>query len=289
MSQPWDKILLYEDRSVSQCIEATFDFMRQNRRVWLLSAVTLLLPPSILLGLSAFTVSSDGNTSDGFFLDLLFKWQGAGTPFFFAVLFIGVWMAYVHAYALLTTYNERGGVLDGLSQRQLLPAFWHMALRSFWLAAVAFLVVAAVLLSANLLTLLLVVVMVPLSLLPSVFILERVGFSKAFRKSFRLGFRAFFQLVFTIGLMMLFGFFMTMVIDLPSSLFDLAFGALSNNDQPFSVVTGLFSYLFTVSLYFGFFIVISMTLMAAAYQYGTVSERIDDASLEGDIQHFEQL
>ena len=177
MSQQWDKILLYKDRSVSQCIETTFDFMRQNRRAWFSSALTLLL----------------------------------------------------------------------------------------------------------------VVVMIPLSLLPSVSLFERAGVFKAVGKSLRLGFNAWFQLFFTIALMVLFGFFMTMVIELPSSLFDLAFGALYGSGRSLGAVAVLFQYSFTALLYLGFFIVISMTLMAAAYQYGTVSERIDIASLEGDIRNFENL
>ena len=90
-------------------------------------------------------------------------------------------------------------------------------------------------------------------------------------------------------LMVLFGFFMTMVIELPSSLFDLAFGALYGSGRSLGAVAVLFQYSFTALLYLGFFIVISMTLMAAAYQYGTVSERIDIASLEGDIRNFENL
>ena len=289
MSQQWDKILLYKDRSVSQCIETTFDFMRQNRRAWFSSALTLLLPWSLLLGLSAFTPSDDEIGTEGLFFEMSFKWKGDSAPFFFPVLFIGVWMAYVHVYALLTTYDERGEAINRLTQRQFWPSYWRMALRSSWLAVLFFLTAVAIFLSPAILSLLLVVVMIPLSLLPSVSLFERAGVFKAVGKSLRLGFNAWFQLFFTIALMVLFGFFMTMVIELPSSLFDLAFGALYGSGRSLGAVAVLFQYSFTALLYLGFFIVISMTLMAVAYQYGTVSERIDIASLEGDIRNFENL
>ena len=109
-------------------------FMRQNRRAWFSSALTLLLPWSLLLGLSAFTPSDDEIGTEGLFFEMLFKWKGDSAPFFFPVLFIGVWMAYVHVYVLLTTYDERGEAINRLTQRQLWPAYWRMALRSSWLA-----------------------------------------------------------------------------------------------------------------------------------------------------------
>ena len=51
MSQELDRINLYERRSISQCLETTFDFMRVNRRVWLRSTFVLIGPLALLLAL----------------------------------------------------------------------------------------------------------------------------------------------------------------------------------------------------------------------------------------------
>lgn len=289
MSQPWDKILLYENRSVSACIEATFDFLRQNRRVWFCSAFALFLPWSLLLGLSAFMLPDDSLSSGLMVFDQLFCWQEDYRFFFSVVVFVGVWMAFVHVYSLLTSYHEHENSIDGFTQRQMMPIYARMSVRTFWLAALAFNCVLVLFISTSFLSLLSLFILIPLSLLPSVFLFERESIVGSFVKAFRLGFRAWFQLFLTLVLMMLFGFFMTMVIGLPSSLFGTALGLLTSTGEPEGLLTGFFSYLLMALSYFAFFLVVSMTLMAAAYQYGTVSERVDDTSVESDIQHFEQL
>ena len=64
----------------------------------------------------------------------------------------------------------------------------------------------------------------------------------------------------------------------------LAYGLSSNNG-----LTLLVAYGFTSLVYLGLYLMVSMMLMSCAYEYGTVSERIDDASLESEIEHFEDL
>ena len=285
-----NRIPLYEDRSVAQCIEATFDFMRTNRRVWFRSAFTLLMPPSLLLGLSVLTISVDEQPSGGTIVDWLFVWGPAYDLFFMVMVVVGVWMAFVHVYSLLEAHDEHDAALDGFTQRQMLPYYVQKAMRSWWLAiflcGVAYLVMGF---SGPLPVLLPLVVLVPLALLPSVAIIEGMGVFPALVKSLRLGFHAWFQLFFTIVLTLLFGFLMTLVIALPSLVIggwfsSLAYGLAENNG-----ITLLVAYGFTSLAYLGCFPMVSVMLMACAYEYGTVSERIDDASLEGEINHFEDL
>jgi hypothetical protein len=285
-----NKILLYEDRSRAQCIEAVFDFMRANRRIWFRSAFTLLMPVCMVLGFSVLTLSADDRPSGDTIMDWLFVW-GPGFDLFFKVMVVvGTWMTFVHVYSLLEAYDEHGSALDAFTQRQMLPYYLRKAKVSWWLAILLAGVSYFVLGSSNIWpSLLLLIVLVPLALLPSVVIIERLGVFTAFAKSLRLGFQAWFQLFFTIGLTLLFGFLMTLVIALPSLVMSgwfssLAYGLSSNNG-----LTLLVAYGFTSLVYLGLYLMVSMMLMSCAYEYGTVSERIDDASLESEIEHFEDL
>ena len=291
MKRPQEnKILLYEDRSRAQCIEAVFDFMRANRRIWFRSAFTLLMPVCMVLGFSVLTLSADDRPSGDTIMDWLFVW-GPGFDLFFKVMVVvGTWMTFVHVYSLLEAYDEHGSALDAFTQRQMLPYYLRKAKVSWWLAILLAGVSYFVLGSSNIWpSLLLLIVLVPLALLPSVVIIERLGVFSAFAKSLRLGFQAWFQLLFTIGLTLLFGFLMTLVIALPSLVMSgwfssLAYGLSSNNG-----LTLLVAYGFTSLVYLGLYLMVSMMLMSCAYEYGTVSERIDDASLESEIEHFEDL
>ena len=291
MKRPQEnKILLYEDRSRAQCIEAVFDFMRANRRIWFRSAFTLLMPVCMVLGFSVLTLSADDRPSGDTIMDWLFVW-GPGFDLFFKVMVaVGTWMTFVHVYSLLEAYDEHGSALDAFTQRQMLPYYLRKAKVSWWLAILLAGVSYFVLGSSNIWpSLLLLIVLVPLALLPSVVIIERLGVFSAFVKSLRLGFQAWFQLLFTIGLTLLFGFLMTLVIALPSLVMSgwfssLAYGLSSNNG-----LTLLVAYGFTSLVYLGLYLMVSMMLMSCAYEYGTVSERIDDASLESEIEHFEDL
>lgn len=223
-------------------------------------------------------------------MDWLFVW-GPGFDLFFKVMVVvGTWMTFVHVYSLLEAYDEHGSALDAFTQRQMLPYYLRKAKVSWWLAILLAGVSYFVLGSSNIWpSLLLLIVLVPLALLPSVVIIERLGVFSAFAKSLRLGFQAWFQLFFTIGLTLLFGFLMTLVIALPSLVMSgwfssLAYGLSSNNG-----LTLLVAYGFTSLVYLGLYLMVSMMLMSCAYEYGTVSERIDDASLESEIEHFEDL
>ncbi len=285
-----NRIPLYEDRSVAQCIEASFDFMRTNRRVWFRSAFTLLMPVSMVLGLSVLTLSVGEQLSGESILDRLFAWGSSYDLFFKLMVAVGVWMDFVLVYSLLEAYGEQGPALNEFTQRQMAPYYLRTARQSWWLAIFLAGVVWAVLSSDSfLLTFLAWLLLVPLALLPSVTLIERAGITTALMKSLRLGFSAWFQLFFTISLTLLFGFLITFVIALPSLVLGgwfstLAYGLPQNNG-----ITLLYAFGFTSLTYLGLFLMVSMVLMSCAYEYGTVSERIDDASLESEVTHFENL
>lgn len=285
-----NRIPLYEDRSRSQCIEAVFDFMRTNRRVWLRSAFTLLMPVCIVLGLSVLTLSVDEQPSGNPTIEWLFVWGPDYDLFFKVMVVVGVWMAFVHVYSLLEAYDEHGADLNAFTQRQMLPYYLHKAKQSWWLAILLTGIVYFMMSSESVwLSLLALVVLVPLALLPSIAIIERLGDVPALVKSLRLGFHAWFQLFFTISLTLLFGLLMTLVIGLPSMVMGEWFSSLAYGTEVNNGITLFCAFGFTTMVYLGLFLMVSMMLMSCAYEYGTVSERIDDASLESEIEHYEDL
>ena len=290
MKHQENRIPLYEDRSVSQCIEATFDFMRTNRRVWLRSAFTLLMPVSMLLGLSVFTLSADDLPSGGYMLDWLFEWGPTYDLFFKVMVIVGVWMAFVHVYSLLEAYDKHGAALNEFTQRQMLPYYLRNAKYSWWLAiflsGIAYFMLSS---SSVFMSALGLVVLVPLALLPSIAIIERQGDIPAFVKSLRLGFHAWFQLLFTFALTLLFSFLLVSVVTLPSLMLSGWFSTLAYGLERSDGITLILAFGSTALVYLSLFLMVSMILMSCAYQYGTVSERIDDASLESEIEHFEDL
>ena len=290
VKQQQNRIPLYEDRSVSQCIEATFDFMRANRRVWLRSAFTLLMPVSALLGLSVLTLSSDDLPYGSSIFDWLFEWGPTYDLFFKVMVIVGVWMTFVHVYSLLEAYDKHGDALNEFTQRQMLPYYLRKAKQSWWLAILLAGIAYFVLDSDSIfLAALALILLVPLALLPSIAIIERLGDIPALVKSLRLGFHAWFQLFFTFMLTLLFGFLMVSVVTLPSLMLSGWFSTLAYGLEKSNGITLLFAFGSTALVYFGMYLLVSMVLMSCAYEYGTVSERIDDASLESEIEHFEDL
>ena len=63
--------------------------------------------------------------------------------------------------------------------------------------------------------------------------------------------------------------------------------AFSVDQLPFpSIIVPIFT---IAPICFGILVAMSMVLMGAAFQYGTATERVDEASLDTDIEMFENL
>ncbi len=288
MSYPDEKMSLFIDRSVSECIEATFDFMRINRRIWLRSAIALMAGACIVFSL-LFKSDTDGDTYSLFdFYNFGNVLRGGFTTIFF--LLLGGWLAFIHCYSLLIAYREQGSDLNTFTQRQMLPYYLSVARRTWWFVILlAVLVTLGGILGGILFLIMLLFVMVPLAHLPSVYLFEYEEVGSSVKRSFKLGYSGWFQMAVTIFVTAIVGMMMTAVVQVPALLFNWLFTtmAFSVDQLPFpSIIVPIFT---IAPICFGILVTMSMVLMGAAFQYGTATERVDEASLDTDIEMFENL
>ncbi len=289
------RIPLYENRSVSQCVEAVFDFMRTCRSVWLRLVLLLFLPSGALLAFSVF-VNADNSSTDidhmGVFsaLDFLFSGDDQSSLLFLLFFYIGVWMVFVHVYSLLEAYRSNEGQIDDFSLSAMKPYLIDVARRSWWLPALLMVMVFVCMLHGVLFVIGLVV-LVPMALFPSVWLFERDMIVPSISKAFFLGWRAWWQLAFVIFLTTAIGLMVTTVLDVPILLGNMFFSTLFSQESTgfMSILLTLLLYVFNTLSYVALFICLSMVIMGCAYEYGTVSDRIDAASVDADIAAFEDL
>ncbi len=283
---------MYANRKVLQCVEASLDFIRANRRVWVKSALVLFLPICVALSLVALPMTQPqmNNAQNNYLWARFFELESWNFDFFLIVTCVGVWLAYVHVYALLLAELQRDGGVKTVQLSTLVPYFLRSASRLWWLFAVP-IAFALIMNIGVLFCLLLPIILVPLSLLPSIFILEHESMPTAISKSFRLGFSSWFYLAFNMILTMMLAFCMVWVLQVPSLAMDIFMDILPKNADnalghlPFYIFWMVFS---TISC-FGFFVVVSMLVLGCAFQYGSVSERVDDTSILHEIEDFENL
>ena len=286
-----DRIQLYANRKVLQCDEAAFDFIRANRRVWVKSALVLFLPICVALSLVAIpTTQTQINNAQNYIWERFFEMESWHFDFFLIVTCVGIWLAYVHVYTLLLAEFQREEGVKTAQLSSLIPYFLRSASRSWWLFAVP-IALAFIMNIGVLFALLLPIILVPLSLLPSIFILEHESMPTAISKSFRLGFSSWFYLAFNIILTMMLALCMVWLLQVPSLVMDIFMDILPKNADyalghlPFYIFWMIFS---TFSC-FGFCVVVSMLVLGCAFQYGSVSERVDDTSILHEIENFENL
>ena len=282
MPHSGSKISLYADRSISQCLETTFDFMRSCRSVWFRMALWLFMPLCSLV-----VVVFYGNVKDFEGIDALFGSMRIGLIIGVVVVVFVLFMLLplLMVYSLLDAYGEHGDDIDGFSMGRMLPYIRRNALRVCWLT-IFFALTFSFFAIGGVVALLLWFL---LALLPSVYIIERQGFFPSLTKSVRLAFRSFFQLVGVFFFSLMFGFLMLMALAMPFELMSTAGDVFSFSASSTSPVGLLFSYTYYIIVIMALCMLFSMLLLALAFQYGSASEWVDDASLESDIERFENL
>ena len=287
MNYPDERMSLFIDRSVSECIEATFDFMRINRRIWLRSAITLMAGGCVLYSL--MVGNNQTNVSLGTWGNVIYS-DEMSDEVLILFSFLGLWLAYIHCYSLLIAYMEQGSDLNTISQRQMLPYYLSVARRTWWFVILlAALLALGSLLGGLIFVLVLLFVMVPMAQLPSVYLFEQSGVIDSVKKSFRLGYSSWPQMTITLIVTAIVGMILTGVVQVPALLFNMLFStmAFSVDQVPFASV--VVPVLTVAPVCFSLLVAVSMLFMGAAFQYGTVTERVDEASLDADIEYFENL
>lgn len=304
------KIALYVKRSFGEKLTATFSFVNENWKVLLKYSTYLLLPLCLIQGLSTNSfmksymgvVASAGNGISSY--DDLAYALGVSYGSLIVLYGIGALILTSLVYGLVKLYNEREERLSGLTFAELKPLLFGNFKRLFilWLFMVAIslvvVIVMALLAAISYWTLLLTIpfliaCVLPLSLLPAIYLFENTGVWQSFKKALRVGFATWGGIF---GVTFVTGFIANVVqgvLSIPYMVMLVIGVALTTGGMQTEMTTsvgfGFMNYLFAVLMTFGIYLSMIFTLLGIVYQYGHACEVMDSVSVEEDITRFEQL
>ena len=286
------KISLYKDRTMFECVEATFDFLRANRRIWLRSALLLLLPICIVVALVFFSsLDEDQMPKDlSFWFDYFFSRLEEHPAVLMIAAYVGITMVLVHVFSLVMANLDYEDGVGGCSLSDLKPYFIRTLKRS-WYLPFTFVLAIIIVNIAPFLTLLVLVVLVPLALMPSYRLVERLGVVESMTVALKKGFSVWFHLLINIVLMSLLGLYVFLFLWIPTTILSLVietFSVKQISEWETLLVLGL-GFVFTAVALFGILVVMSLVVLTCAFLYGSLSERVDAASVDNEVAHFEQL
>lgn len=302
---------MYVKRSFGEKLNASFDFIKENWKILLKFTTYLLLPLSLIQGLSlnglmggalnlSAVVSPTAVGADAATMVSFFTYYGL-----YVILFmIGGILLTSMIYALIRTYNEREERLQGVTLGFLKPLLLRNAKKLLGLTLFGFLlgiiimIVIIVLAALSLVTLaitipLIIAFSVPLSMWGAVYLFEDISLMQSFKKTFRLGFATWggiFLIYFVMGMI---GGVLQGVTMMPWYIATLVkyFFTLSESGGGATVSVGysFFLYLLAIIQVFGAYVSMIFTFVGLAYQYGHASEVVDSITVESDIDNFDKL
>ena len=311
------KIELYKVRNFGNKFSATFDFIRENYKLWLRLCTYLLLPlcmiqgfvMEVLMGIlmpfySQMAIGTMGvDTSKMTLLRLLSSYIG-----YFICVVIGAILLVSICYGMMKYYQKSPDRLRKASFNDLKPLIVQAGKRALVMSVVLFIstllitislimfsVSTGIALLAVLMCFALFVCFIPLAMVMPVYIFEyKQTVYGAILRGMRLGFKSFWPLF---GLLFVMGFLaniLSTVTTIPWYVLTMIRTAftLTGEEQGTMVSSPIYSfglYLFSVLMNFGMYITMSLSTFAVAYHYGSVAEENDGFSVEDDIQNFEQL
>lgn len=306
------KIVFYAKRNFGEKMNASFDFIKENWKPIFKYITYLLLPLCLVQALSINGLMSGT-------LNMASLQQNPGVApglESFGVMFFVSYGAMILCYmiggvlitsllyALVQLYNSREERLMGITMKELRAPLMHNVKRYFILVLVlipitigafALIVLLGALMPLSLVFLIpaIIAYMIPMMLLPSIYLFEKVGVWSAFAKAFRLGFATWggiFAIVFIMGIIagILQGITMTpwYVATIVKYMFTLSDPGSAVGVSP---LYNLLVYLLAILQSFGTYLAMTFTLVGLAYQYAHANEVVGSVSVESDIEKFEQL
>lgn len=308
-----NKIPLYQTRTFSEKFSATFDFMRQNWRVFLRLSLYLWLPLSLVQSIFLNSYYSQ------MFASVLTGNAQADLPWgvlacLGVVSLFSYIMIWAVTYGVMLKYEQGDGDLSQLTLRDFWPLIWRnigrtaLVLTAYLLLYAAFMV-AVVLLSVLVaatqfgpmafgIILLVIAAMValapPICLFPAIYLLEDDGtLWGSLRKGFRYGFKTWgglFALLFVFGVLV---YAVCSILMSPS----LIMTALKSTLFPATFTgSGALPFLYTIVQdviviigNFAAWLVMPLPLVAIGFHYGHAAETLDGVTVDDEIDHFEAL
>lgn len=314
MQEKNKKIPLYRVRSFGEKVSVTFDFLRQNWRLWLQLSCYLLLPVSLLQALSLNTMTSgfiEGSILEESMGDMMPAelQDGAGylISYLALILFsaIGGMIVMSMITAMMRYYREQPEGLQGATlsdmKSLLLRCLGRSALMILTMIVLSLIYVVLLIFSISMSVwiavfglLLLFVLVVALSLSVPVYLFEddTTVFS-AIGRGFQLGWLTWggtFLLMFVTGFL---AGIIQGVLSLPWYIGTIVKMVFMMSDSDSGASSSLFIstllYLLAVVQCFGTFLTTSFSAVALAYQYGHAAEKHDHISVDEDIERFETM
>lgn len=293
-NKPTDnRILLYQVRSASECMNAAFDFIRQNWKVLLKYSLYVLLPVCVLQTVGLISIVDSALSQIGEF---------PVTDFvtFFVLGTVGFVLLNAFLWSVVKLYHDRPDGLASITGKDYRRLFWPMLKRMMVaLLPILLIMVPAFVLSTVLLMIVpfaffvYMLVALPILLIAPIYALEQCTIFTAVGRAFKLGFRQLGTLVLMAITLIILVYVMQGVVMIPWSLLVALKSMLFNTSgtsPAFVAVLGnsLFN-IFSVLLCYVTYISIAVVLISGAYLYGAAVQQNEDVSIIGDIDNFENL
>lgn len=304
------KIPFYLQRTFTEKINASFDFIKENWKPLLKYSTYLILPICLLQGVSFNAIMT--KAYDEAYLESL-----AYTPdnselisfilnYLLLILFfsLGAFIMTSLVYTLVKTYNDRENGLEGISFNDIKSLLLGNIGRLLMQTLIAILLVTGAVIVISLLGMLsgltliltiplLFVMAIPLSLWTPVYLYEHTGVIESLTKSYKLGMATWggiFAVMFVMG-------FITNIVQGVASL---PWGVSTIVNQLFRVseagMTGeisigneIMTYLFSVMAGYGLYLSMVFTMLGISYQYAHANEKVGHVSVEKEIENFDQF
>ncbi|MFV0545789.1 MAG: hypothetical protein ACK5ND_06255 [Bacteroides sp.] len=305
------RITLYERRSFGNKLNASFDFIKENWKPLFKFSTYLLLPLSLIQGLSLNGLIG-GMTNLGALenSDAIAGLGSLGVTFllhyslYILLFIIGNIGLSALVLALVKSYNEREDRLLNITLKELKPLLLYNAKRVFLAGLAAFIVLSVVLFVVALFAAISVYTMiltlpcfiaclVPLLLLTPIYVLEKISLGDAVFKAYRLGFPTWGG-IFLIALVM--GIIANVLQGVFTAPWYIAFLVkyffMMSDAANVATVSPWYAfmlYVFAVIQVFGTYLSMIFCPIGVVYQYGHASEVVDSVKVEEDIDNFENL
>jgi len=301
------KIRFYQQRTFSEVVSTTFEFIRENWRVLLKYLVYIFLPVSLVQSLvvnELFKVTGfsqfgqmasqgyeDGDVATIIYALLMLLVTGLGSLLFYSLVF-----------ALIDIYNHRRDGLKDIVWSDFSSKMWSYFGKSVLLGLVIMFIFAiacvlmVLLAMATLFTLIVIIPAILALLIGLTFTFPDYLYSgnplpQSFFHSTRLGFRCWLSIL---GITILTGLLSGVVQSITSMPWQLmlmvnAISATGDSANTMSPTMSFISYLFGVLSSFGGYFASTLIPIAVAYLYAHAKEKYDGVTVESDIDNFDNL
>ena len=286
------RIPLYAVRTMSEKINATFDFVKENWRVWLRLSFYVLLPVSIIQGMGMNNIISS-------------LFSNGATPYFgitVTMIFslVGISLDTALVLVLLKWYDTHDDGLESVSFRTIWPDlrkyFWKTLLA--WIVA-PFLFIPGMLVSTTLsliipvVFLLYIAAMLPILIIPPIYIYERLSYFKSVKKAFKMGYSRWGSLIGIVFSIWITIFALQGICTIPWYV-SLGLKAYLEGGSPewsyaWKVFVDLMAYVMTIVQCFTSYLGMAFVTFSTTYHYTSVATEIDAATIDSEIEDFANI